>query len=251
MTDRVATVIDLNCDLGEGGGHDAALMPFVSSVNVACGGHAGDVETMVRTVRLARQHGLAVGAHPGHRDRDHFGRRELPLPPDAVEDLIVGQIAALADVLGEPPRHVKLHGGLYHQVGRDPELAARFCDAVATRWPAMIVVAAAGSTLAAVVRSAGRPLAAEAFLDRAYLPTGGLVPRSLPGAVITDARAAADRAVRLARAGDVEAIDGSLLPVRPDTLCLHGDGVDPVGFARAVRTALAEAGVGIRPSERA
>lgn len=245
MTRPGRHTIDLNCDLGEGCGHDAALMPLVSSVNIACGGHAGDADSIARAVSLARQHGVAIGAHPGHFDREHFGRRELPITLAGLEALLVGQVEALVAALDGPPHHVKLHGGLYHQVGCDRALAAAFVATMKSRFPATIIVAAAGSPLAEAARELGQPVASEAFLDRAYRPDGGLVPRGESGAVISDVGQAAARAVRLAREGMVEASDGTLLELWPDTLCLHGDGPDPVGFARAVRAALAEAGIAV------
>ena len=248
MTHRDRTAIDLKCDLGEGGSHDADLMSLVSSVNVACGGHAGDANTMARAVGLARRHGVAIGAHPGHLDREHFGRRELPITPAALEALVEGQVAALVAVLGGPPRHLKLHGGLYHQAGRDSDLAAAVVTAATSRWPESILVAAVGSRLAEVARQRGSPVACEAFLDRAYRADGTLLPRTEPGALIVDPRAAAARAVRLACDGVVEAIDGTVLELWPDTLCIHGDGPDPVGFAREVRAALAAAGITVDSS---
>ena len=241
------TTIDLNCDLGEGAPHDAAVMPLVTSANIACGGHAGDEAMMAATVSLARRHGVAIGAHPGHADREHFGRRELPIAPVDAAALVVEQVARLAAVAGEPPRHLKLHGGLYHQVARDAALATAVADAIAARWPAMILVAPAGSLLVAVARAAGLRVAEEAFIDRAYAADGSLVPRSEPGAMIADPRAAADRAVRLVREHAVPAIDGSLIRLRADTLCIHGDGPDPAAFAGAIREALAAAGIGVAP----
>ena len=120
MTGQPRLTIDLNCDLGEGGPHDAELMPLVSSANIACGGHAGDADTMAAAVALARLHGVAIGAHPGHADREHFGRHELPITPAAAAALVIDQVAALEAIAGEPPQHVKLHGGLYHQAGNRP-----------------------------------------------------------------------------------------------------------------------------------
>jgi UPF0271 protein len=247
MTTAGGLVIDLNCDLGEGSGHDGELMPLVSSVNIACGGHAGDAESMAEAVRLARRHGVAIGAHPGHTDREHFGRREMPVTPAAVAAMVMSQVDALAAVLGEPPRHLKLHGGLYHQVGREPHLAVALVEAVAIRWPGMIIVTAAGSRLGEIAQARGLPVAREAFLDRAYRADGTLRPRGEPGATIASPEEAAARAVGLAREGRVSASDGTVLVLQPDTLCLHGDGSDPVSVAKAVRKALAGAGVGVRP----
>jgi 5-oxoprolinase (ATP-hydrolysing) subunit A len=239
--------IDLNCDLGEGAAHDAAVMPLFSSANIACGGHAGDDATMAATVALARRHGAAIGAHPGHADREHFGRREPAITPAAAAGLVVEQMARLEAVAGTAPRHVKLHGGLYHQAARDELLAAAVSEAIAVRWPGMILVAPAGSRLVVVARARGLAVAEEAFIDRAYAADGTLLPRSQPGAMIADAASAAARAVRLAREGVVEASDGATVAIRADTLCIHGDGPDPVSLATAVRAALAVAGITVEP----
>jgi 5-oxoprolinase (ATP-hydrolysing) subunit A len=235
--------IDLNCDCGEGAGHDADVMPLVTSANIACGVHAGSRETIAATVALAIRHGVAIGAHPGHADREHFGRRELALGAAATVELVLDQIAALAAVAGPALHHVKLHGGLYHEVSRDRELAAAVTVALRDSWPDLVVYALAGSALAATAREAGLRVAEEAFIDRAYAPDGTLVPRSHPGATITDPAVAAARAVELATTGRIAAIDGVLIAVRADTLCIHGDGPDPMGLARAVREALAAAGI--------
>lgn len=237
------TTIDLNCDLAEGAPHDAAVMPLVTSANIACGGHAGDEATMAATVALARRHGVAIGAHPGHPDREHFGRRLLAIAPEAAAALVVEQVARLAAVAGEPPRHVKLHGGLYHQVACDAALAAAVADGLAARWPDTILVAPAGSLLVSVARARGLAVAEEAFIDRAYAADGSLVPRSEPGAVIADPREAARRAVLLVREGCVAATAGGVARLHADTLCIHGDGPDPVGLAAAVREALGRAGI--------
>jgi UPF0271 protein len=246
MSGAVRERIDLNCDLGEAAPHDAALMRFVSSANIACGGHAGDDETMAAAVALARRQGVAIGAHPSHADRPHFGRRELPIAPQAAATLVVEQVERLAAVAGETPRHVKLHGGLYHQVARDEALAGAVAAAIAGRWPGMILFAPAGSRLVEVARSLGLMVAEEAFIDRAYAAAGTLLPRSQPGAVIVDPQAAAERAVRLVREGRVGASDGGDVVIRADTLCIHGDGTDPTSLAAAVREALAAAGITVR-----
>ena len=248
MSQGKAIAVDLNCDLGEGAGHDAAVMPLATSANIACGAHAGDPATMAAAVRLARRHDAGIGAHPGHPDRERFGRRELPITPSAAAGIVIEQVERLGAVAGMPPRHVKLHGGLYHQVGRDESLAEAVSTALAARWPGIILFAAAGSRLAAVARAGGLAVAEEAFIDRAYAADGSLLPRSHPGAVIDDAASAAARAVRMVREGLVEAADGRPLAIEPQTLCLHGDGPDPVALARAVRAALSAAGIAVRPA---
>ena len=243
MNREPRVTIDLNCDLGEGAPHDAAVMPLVTSANIACGGHAGDEATMAATVALARRHGVAIGAHPGHADREHCGRRSLAITPDAAAALVLEQVGRLAAVAGEPLRHVKLHGGLYHQVAHEEPLAKAVAAALAARWPDMILVAPAGSRLVAVGRRLGLVVAEEAFIDRAYAADGTLVPRSESGAIIADPRAAAERAVRLVQDGSVESVDGGVVRVHADTLCIHGDGPDPAGLARAVREALERAAI--------
>ncbi|MCE9629728.1 MAG: LamB/YcsF family protein [Planctomycetia bacterium] len=235
--------IDLNCDLGEGAGHDAEIMPLVTSATIACGAHAGDAASMAATVALARQHGVAIGAHPGHADRGHFGRREIAMGSAEAAALVTAQIARLAEIAGSMLHHVKLHGGLYHQVSRDALLADAVSLAIAARWPHLVVYAFSGSALADRARAAGLAVAQEAFIDRAYAADGSLVPRSRSGSTIDDPGEAAARAVALATRGCVRAIDGSDILVTADTLCIHGDGRDPVATASAVRAALASAGV--------
>jgi len=242
--------IDLNCDLGEGAGRDADLLPLVSSANLAAGAHAGGGEALETAARLALAHGVAVGAHPGHADREHFGRRELPITPEAAAAEIDAQIAAVACVAGAALHHVKLHGGLYHQVGRDRALADAVVEMLAARWPALVVYAAAGSTLAGVARTRGLAVAEEAFCDRRYRADGTLVPRESPAGCIDDPSEAAARAVALAATGRIQAADGMELPLLADTLCIHGDGPRAVAIATAVREALRAAGIRVQSPNR-
>jgi len=238
--------IDLNCDLGEGAAHDAALMPLVTSANVCCGLHAGSSELMAATVQLAMQHGVAVGAHPGHADRDHFGRREMAITPSECAAVIDSQIAAVAAAAGTALHHGKLHGGLYHQVGREAPLAEAVATMLADRWPQLVICAQAGSQFVSIARGRGLTVAEEAFIDRRYLADGGLAPRSAVGATIDDPAEAAAQAVRLAAEGMVRTIDGGELRVAADTLCIHGDGPRAIEIATAVRAALAAAGIDVR-----
>jgi KipI family sensor histidine kinase inhibitor len=241
--------VDLNCDLGEGMDHDAALMPLISSANIACGGHAGDERTMAAAVALARRQGVAIGAHPGHADRRHFGRREHPLTPHTAAALVLDQIAALAAHAGDDLHHVKLHGALYHQVDGGEAIAAAVAAALREKYPSLVVYARAGGALARRARTEGLTVAEEGFTDRAYRGDGSLAPRSMPGSVITDASTAAEQARRLVVDGCVEAIDGTLVTMRVDTLCIHGDGANPVALAAVVRESLMRAGVEIRPAD--
>jgi UPF0271 protein len=240
---KAAMQVDLNIDVGEGAGHDAALMSLVSSANIACGGHAGDDDTMRTTVALARRHGVAIGAHPGHRDRVHAGRRPLPISPAAAADLVLGQIERLAAVAGGGLHHVKLHGALYHQAEEDAALATAVAAALGRAHPRLAVYALAGGRFAAAARACGLAVADEAFLDRQYADTGALVPRDKPGALVTEPAAAAARAVELVRTGRVRAAGGRDLAIRADTLCIHGDGPSPLALAHAVRQSLAAAGI--------
>jgi UPF0271 protein len=243
--------IDLNADVGEGlgpwpMGDDAALVPLVTSVNVACGAHAGDPLTIERTVRLAADHGVAVGAHPGYPDLVGFGRRDLAMAPDELEASIVyqvGAVAAFAADAGVPLRHVKAHGALYNAAARDASLAAVVARAVCRVSPSLVLVGLAGSSLVEAGRAAGLPTAAEAFADRAYEADGSLRSRRLAGAVHEDPAVVAAQAVSIVREGRVTAHDGTAVEVRADTICIHGDSPGAVAFARAAREALEAAGV--------
>lgn len=246
-----AVRIDLNADVGESlgpwpMGSDAELIPLVTSVNVACGAHAGDPLTIERTVRLAASHGVAVGAHPGYPDLIGFGRRDLAMAPDELEASLVFQVGALAAFAadaGVPLRHVKAHGALYNAAARDPVLAAVVARAVARVSRSVVLVGLAGSALIEAGHAAGLPTAAEAFADRAYEADGSLRSRRLAGAVHEDAAVVAAQAVAIARDGRVTTHDGAVLDVRADTICIHGDSPGAVEFAHAVREALAAAGV--------
>jgi len=236
--------IDLNCDLGEGAGHDAELMPLITSANIACGAHAGDAATMRATVALAQQHGVAIGAHPGFADRENFGRRELALPPAEVRALVAAQIDALR-ALG-PVRHVKAHGALYNLAARDAALADAIASAVHAADASLIFFVLPNSELARAGRAHRLRIANEVFADRTYQRDGSLTPRSRPDALIHDESAAVAQVLRMVREGVVRATDGTDVPIVADTVCLHGDGPHPVEFARRLRAELTQAGVEIR-----
>lgn len=242
--------IDLNADVGEGFASDADLIPLVSSVNIACGAHAGDRDTMRTTVALAQKHGAAIGAHPGFADPGHFGRRELPVTPGEAAALVMEQTSLLESVaagLGARVGHIKLHGALYNMVSRDRGLATAVAAALcASPGPGWLLVALAGSELASVARSRGLRVREEAFADRAYRGDGTLAPRSELGAVIEDEERAAHQAVRLAREGRVRASDGADISVTAETLCIHGDSPQAVAFARRIRAELCAARIVIR-----
>ena len=236
--------IDLNCDLGEGAGGDAALMPLITSANIACGAHAGDEATMRATVALARAHGVAVGAHPGFADRANFGRVEQTLTACALYDLVTGQIEALRE-LG-PVRHVKPHGALYNMAARDRAVAEVIAEAVYACDPSLILFGLAGSELVRAGQARGLRVANEVFADRTYQAAGSLTPRARSDALITDEAAAVAQVIRMVRDGVVRATDGTSVAVVADTVCLHGDGVHAVAFARRLGGELRAAGIALR-----
>ena len=242
--------IDLNCDLGEGAGHDAALMPLITSANIACGAHAGDAATMRATVALAQRHGVGIGAHPGFADRENFGRRELPISPADAAGLVCAQIQALQKIAAATKaevRHVKLHGALYNMASRDAELARAIVEAVwSTEWKPMLFVLA-GSVLERVARArSGGRVVSEVFADRTYQRDGSLTPRTQPDALIRDEAAAVAQVLRMIREGVVRATDGTDIPIVADTVCVHGDGPAPVEFAKRLRAEFAAAGIEVR-----
>mgnify|MGYP001811855815 FL=1 len=239
--------IDLNADVGEGLDEaDAAILPLITSANIACGGHAGDLRTMRATVALAVEHGVGIGAHPGYPDREGFGRREIDISTTDLRASVLGQLQALAAVVAEAGAritHVKPHGLLYNRAAADPVLA-RLLAEVVYRWdPGVVLVGLAGSHSLVAGREAGLIVVAEGFADRAYEPDGSLRPRSRPGALHQDPADVAAQAVAIARDGQVLLEDGGSVAVAAQTLCLHGDEPGAVDNARAVRAALTEAGV--------
>jgi 5-oxoprolinase (ATP-hydrolysing) subunit A len=244
--------IDLNADVGESFGPwpmgaDDELIALVSSVNIACGAHAGDPATILRTVELAARHGVAIGAHPGYPDLAGFGRRDLDMTSaDLRASLIiqVGAVQAAARVVGATVRHVKPHGALYNRSAADPAIATTIAEAIRDLDPSLVLVGLAGSASIAAGRSAGLAISAEGFADRRYEADGSLRSRQRSDALLDPAEAAA-QAVSIARDHSVTAGDGSTLPVDAGTICIHGDSPDAVGIARAVVAALAAAGIRI------
>ncbi|MCS6242926.1 MAG: LamB/YcsF family protein [Opitutus sp.] len=242
----MASVVDLNCDLGEGGGDDAALLPLITSANIACGAHAGDTAMMRATVRAARQHGLAIGAHPGFADREFFGRRELALPPAEIDALVYAQVVELRAIAineGAKLTHVKPHGALYNLAARDVAVAHAVAAAVARVDAGLWLYGLAGGQLLAAGRSHGLRVAAEVFADRTYLADGSLTPRDRPGAVIVNRDDAVTQVLRLLWEGRVRAVTGEDVIIAADTVCLHGDGAGAAVFARGLRAGLLGAGV--------
>ncbi|MFI6291869.1 LamB/YcsF family protein [Nonomuraea sp. NPDC050790] len=244
-------VIDLNADLGEGFGiwrlgDDLALLDIVTSANVACGFHAGDPVTIRRTCAAAVDRGVSIGAQVSYRDLAHFGRREMEVEPEELCAEVLYQLAAvdgIARAMGGRVSYVKPHGALYNRICRDPAQAAAVIDAVADYDPTLPVLTLPGSVVHDLAAAEGVPTITEAFADRAYTPSGTLVPRREPGSVIHDPAAVTARAVRMAVDNSVLAADGSEVAVRARSICVHGDTPDAVRLAQSVRDGLLEAGV--------
>lgn len=248
--------VDLNSDLGEGFGpwsmgDDGAMLDIVSSANLACGFHAGDPVIMTDTAKVAREKGVAIGAHPAFFDLWGFGRRRIvgDSPAD-IEKMVAYQIGALqgvAALAGHRVTHVKPHGALYNMAVADAALAGAIARAIRAVDPGLLFVVLPGSEMERAGHAAGLAVACEVFADRGYLDDGSLAPRGQPGALIHDPEEAARRTVEMVTAGTVRALSGTMVPVKADTICIHGDSPAAVAMAKAVRSALEQAGVAIRP----
>lgn len=249
--------IDLNSDVGESFGAwtmgaDEALMPYITSASIACGWHGGDPQVMRRTVKLARTHGVRVGAHPGYPDLLGFGRRPMQLSPEEARDYLLYQIGALyafAKAEGMRLQHVKPHGALYHVAAKDRLLSQGIAEAIAEVDPTLILVGPPGSALLSAGWAAGLRVAAEGFGDRAYNEDGSLVSRSAPGAILTDADAVAAQVLLMVE-GKVRAITGRMIPIAVDTVCLHGDTSGAPAIAKRLQERLALAGITTMPLEK-
>jgi len=246
--------IDINSDVGESFGaytigHDAGLMTSITSANIAAGFHGGDPSVLRQTIRLAKAHGVAVGAHPGFPDLVGFGRRDLNVTPAEAEDMVLYQIAAVAGVAkaeGVPVQHVKPHGALFNMAVRNAELSAAIARAVEQFDPSLILFGLPGSEILAAGRAAGLRVAAEVFADRAYEPDGSLASRRKPWSVIHDPGAVVARAVRMATERSVVATDGSIVALEADTMCVHGDTPGSDKLAAKIRAGLQAAGVTVK-----
>ena len=250
--------IDLNADIGESFGaysigHDAGLMTVITSASVAAGFHAGDPSVLRETVRLAKANGVSLGAHPGFPDLVGFGRRELAVGERETEDLVLYQVAAVAGVAaaeGVRLRHVKPHGALYGMAAGDPILAAAVARAVTAIDRSLVLFAPPGSELLAAGVAAGLRVAPEGFVDRAYEPDGSLRFRRAPGAIISETRAVVSRAVRMVKDHTVASIDGKAVPLRVETICVHGDTPGADVLAAALRAGLEAAGIEVKAFDR-
>jgi UPF0271 protein len=250
----MAGLVDLNCDVGESFGAwqmgaDADVIPSVTSVNIACGYHAGDPGVMRRTVRFAQAAGASIGAHPGLPDLAGFGRRDLSVTPRELEDMVlyqIGALAAIAHAEGAVVSHVKPHGALYNMAAKNRALAGAIAKAVASFDRGLVFYALAGSPMLDVGRDAGLTVAAEGFADRSYEADGSLTPRAQPGSVVSDPSIVVARAIRMVRDGTVVTTSGHEIALRIDTLCVHGDTPGAEMVARELRRGLQSAGIAVR-----
>lgn len=248
--------IDLNCDLGESFGvwpmgNDAAMIELATSVNIACGFHAGDADTMKKTVDLAKTHGVSIGAHPGYRDLHGFGRRPIAgLTSREIENLVayqIGALQAIATMAGHRVTHVKAHGALSNVACEDDTTARAIASAIKAVDPDLVFVVLANSRLVMAGEAVGLPMVHEVFADRAYEDDGSLVSRRKPGAVLHNADDIARRVVRMLQSGEVVSITGKTIKMRMDTVCIHGDTPGAVEIARVLRKALKDNSIEVAP----
>lgn len=243
--------VDINCDMGESFGvyrlgSDEEMMAHITSANIACGYHGGDPIVMERTISLAKSHGVSVGAHPGFPDLVGFGRRNMELSPREVRnDLIyqVGALSAFAQIEGLSLQHVKPHGQLYNLTSKDEHMTRAICEAILALEKNLILVALSGSKMAEIASKSGLKIAREAFADRAYHKDGSLVSRKRQGSVIHDPERVAERVIRMVQEGKIQSIEGDLIDLEVDTICVHGDTPGAVQLAQTIRRKLQEAGI--------
>ena len=247
--------VDLNCDLGESFGNykcglDEEVIRYISSANVACGFHASDPAVMARTVALARENGVSVGAHTGYPDLQGFGRRDMDASPAEVKAMVqyqIGALEAFCTAQGISLVHVKPHGAMYNMAGRDEALAEAICEGIYEVDPGLVLLGLSGSRMLEAAKRTGLKCAKEVFADRAYEEDGTLVARNVPGAMITDEEEAVERVLRIVKDGVVTAITGRDIEVTADSVCIHGDGPKALAFAAKIREALEREAVRIVP----
>ena len=255
--------VDLNCDMGEGMDTDAAIFPFISSANIACGGHAGDAGTMRQTVALALQHGVAIGAHPSYPDRAGFGRTDiLEISPgrgdgnhgtrssllrlEDLADILTRQLEQLQKIAvetGARLHHVKPHGALYNRAAKDAAVSGVICRVIKSFDPSLLLYGLSGSEMQRQATAFGLGFVSEVFADRTYQPDGSLTPRTMPDALIDDPGKMVRQVLIMVREGKVSAGDGIEVPIAADTICLHGDGDHAVEFAARIRAELERNGI--------
>jgi UPF0271 protein len=230
-------MVDLNCDMGEGTGRDDSIMPYITSANIACGYHAGDEETMLQTILLAKKYNVLIGAHPSFYDRKNFGRTEITATPGEVYDLVLKQVQLLqkiADENGTRLHHVKPHGALYNMAAKNKELARAISEAVKYCGKDLVMYGLSNSYLISEAKSAGLTTASEVFADRTYQDDGSLTPRTFPDALIKNTDDAINQVMMMVKEGKVKTVSGKIIPIAAETICIHGDGEHAAEFAKAI-----------------
>jgi UPF0271 protein len=241
--------IDLNCDMGEGMANDAEIMPYISSANIACGYHAGDEETMRRTIELSLKHNVAIGAHPGFNDKENFGRKEMNLPDDECYGLVMEQLSIIkriANELGAFIHHVKPHGALYNMAAKDNSLASVIAKAVRDLDEDLMLYGLSGSSLVTEAKLSGLQTASEVFADRTYQDDGTLTPRSDRNALIEDEATSLQQVLQMIQQQSVTSVNNLTVPIKAETICIHGDGAHAVEFAKRIYLTLRENNIAIK-----
>jgi UPF0271 protein len=243
------TTIDINCDMGEGIGNDALIMPYISSANIACGFHAGDEDTMKRTIALCIEHDVAIGAHPSFYDKKNFGRTEMHLPPNEIYDLLILQLRSIDKIAKSREtklHHVKPHGALYNLAAKNQEIAAAIARAVNDFDSTLILFGLSGSFLILEGKAMGLRTASEVFADRTYQDNGSLTPRSQQNALIENVDRCVEQALQMLNEKTVTTISGKKISIVADTICVHGDGKHAVEFTKAIHGNLVKNNIGIK-----
>jgi UPF0271 protein len=235
--------IDINCDMGEGTGNDEAIMPFISSANIACGYHAGNEETMKQTIESAIKYNVAIGAHPSFFDKENFGRTEMNLPVDEIYDLVILQLRTINKIIKEKNaalHHVKPHGALYNMSAKNPQIAKAIAQAVKDFDEGIILFGLSGSHSITEAGAINLRTASEVFADRTYQDDGSLTPRSQPNALIENVDMSVRQVLQMIKEKKVTSVDGKTIPVVADTICIHGDGKHAIEFAGAIHQSLTQ-----------
>ena len=233
--------VDLNCDMGEGMANDAAIMPYITSANIACGFHAGNSDLIHYTIDLALKHKVHIGAHPSFRDKENFGRRELQMPLDKLYAIVIEQlikIDLIAKQRGAIMHHVKPHGALYNMAAKDAKLAKTIAQAIKDFDESLILYGLSGSQLISEANTLGLKTASEVFADRTYQDDGSLTLRSQPHALIEDENKSIEQVLQIIHEGSVTTVSRNVIPIVAETICIHGDGKQAVKFAKAINKAL-------------
>lgn len=241
--------IDLNCDLGEGFPNDELLYPFISSANIACGYHAGDLDTITKSIEFCIAHDVAIGAHPGFNDRANFGRNEIHLSAERLQDLVMHEILVVrftAMKANSKLHHIKLHGAMYNMAARDKAMALTIADAIHRVDPNLTVYGLSGSYLISEAKAIGLNTCSEVFADRTYQQDGSLTPRNQPNALITSNEESIAQVLQMVTKKTVTCVDGSVIPIVAETICLHGDGEHAVAFAKQINDTLKQHNIDIK-----